>query len=65
LPVVLVTQKDAEAFCLWLSKKEGLRYVIPHEEQWEFACRAGTTTPWFFGDDEAQIEKYGGCSRCR
>jgi len=40
-------------------QKEGLRYVIPHEEQWEFACRAVRRRRGSFGDDEAQIEKYG------
>ena len=58
-PVRLVSLDDARAFCNWLSEKEGRRYVIPTEEQWECACRAGTETRWFFGDDPEQAKKYG------
>ena len=50
-PVVFVTRADAQAFCAWLSRKEGRTYVIPSEAQWEFACRAGTATPWYCGTD--------------
>jgi serine/threonine protein kinase/formylglycine-generating enzyme required for sulfatase activity len=58
-PVVLVSRGDAQAFCDWLGKKEGRRYVLPSEEQWEYACRAGTTTHWSFGDDPASMKRYG------
>jgi formylglycine-generating enzyme required for sulfatase activity len=56
-PVVEVSLKDAEAFCAWLSKKEGRRYVVPDERQWEYACRAGTATRWWTGDDERDISR--------
>ena len=58
-PVVFITLADARAFCAWLSKQEGRRYGVPTEEQWEWACRAGTTTRWFFGDDESAMSKFG------
>ena len=48
-PVVNVSWNDAVAFCKWLSMKEGKSYHLPSEAQWEYACRAGTTTPFHFG----------------
>ena len=58
-PVVDVTWNDAKRFCKWLSKKEGKHYDLPTEAEWELACRAGTSTRYYFGDDEAGLEKYG------
>ena len=50
-PVVNVTWNDAVAFCRWLSRKEGKTYRLPTEAEWEYACRAGTTTRYSNGDD--------------
>ncbi len=56
-PVVNVTWNDAVAFCQWLSRKEGKTYRLPTEAQWEYACRAGTTTRYSNGDDPKQLAR--------
>ncbi len=54
-PVVNVSFNDALAMARWLSKKDGRRFNLPSEAQWEYACRAGTVASRFWGDrpDEA------------
>jgi formylglycine-generating enzyme required for sulfatase activity len=49
-PVEQVSWHDAMEFCNRLSQRFGRRYTLPSEAQWEYACRAGTTTPLHFGD---------------
>ncbi len=49
-PVERVSWNDAVEFCDRLSKKLGQPYTLPSEAQWEYACRAGTTTPFHFGE---------------
>jgi len=50
LPVEQVAWEDALEFCRRLSDKEDRTYRLPTEEEWEYACRAGTTTPFHFGE---------------
>ncbi len=50
LPVERVSWHDAQEFCAKLSEKTGRLYRLPSEAEWEYACRAGTSTPFHFGD---------------
>ena len=54
----MVSWNDAVMFCGKLSEKEGVEYRLPTEAEWEYACRAGTSTAYSFGDDESQLGKY-------
>jgi len=58
-PVVEVSWDDAVAFCDWLSKKEKKTYRLPTSAEWEYACRAGTKTRFYFGDDPEKMVEYG------
>src|SRR5262249_31319113 len=49
LPIESITWNEAEEFCTRLSAITGRRYRLPSEAEWEYACRAGTTTPFNFG----------------
>jgi formylglycine-generating enzyme required for sulfatase activity len=58
-PVVNVSWNDAVAFCKWLSREEGVTYRLPTEAEWEYACRAGTTTKYSSGDDPEGLAAVG------
>jgi formylglycine-generating enzyme required for sulfatase activity len=49
-PVIRVSWQEATAFCQWLSARTGKKVSLPTETQWEWACRAGTDTPMFYGN---------------
>lgn len=57
-PVVRVSYRRAVEFCEWLSRKTGLRFALPTEEQWEWAARAGTVTPLYFGDTTTNFSRW-------
>jgi formylglycine-generating enzyme required for sulfatase activity len=60
-PVEQVSWHDAMEFCHRLSQRTGWKYTLPSEAQWEYACRAGTTTPFHFGDTiSTELANYDG-----
>ena len=57
-PVERVSWIDANSFCRGLSQALGASFRLPSEAEWEYACRAGTSTPWWFGDDGARLDRF-------
>ena len=56
LPVERVSWNDAVEFCRKLSDEEGVEYRLPTEAEWEYACRAGTTTAYSSGSSSSQLD---------
>ena len=62
-PVEQVSWDEAQEFCARLSRKTGKNYRLPSEAEWEYACRAGTTTPFYFGETiTTDLVNYDGSS---
>jgi formylglycine-generating enzyme required for sulfatase activity len=57
-PVIRVSYEQALKYCEWLSKKIGKKVTIPAEEQWEWACRAGSKSLLWFGDKDTDFSPY-------
>ena len=58
-PVINVTQYAASQFCKWLTAKTGHYYRLPTEAEWEFACRAGESGSFSFGNKAREMEDHG------
>jgi len=64
-PVLRISWKQAMDFCYWLSQKTGRKFTLPTEAQWEWAARAGTDTPLYWGDCQADFGKFANLADAR
>ncbi|HPA18366.1 MAG TPA: SUMF1/EgtB/PvdO family nonheme iron enzyme [Verrucomicrobiae bacterium] len=64
-PVVRASWNEAMAFCRWLSRKTGRRFTLPSEAQWEYACRATTSTPLWYGATDVDFSAFANVSDAR
>jgi len=57
-PAMSMTWHAADKYCEWLSALTGKKYRLPTSAEWEYACRAGSSDPYFFGKDASNLDEY-------